>query len=220
MLDNMHFHLITIFPESFSSYLDESMIKRGIAKKLIKVSVYNLRDFTNDKHRKVDDKPYGGGPGMVLQAEPILKAVKRIKSKIKGAKSKVLITSPRGGHFTNKVAKNFAKGHKHLIIICGRYEGIDSRVKKALGATEISIGDYVLTGGELPALVILDSVSRQIKGFLGKSDSLEENRIASGEMYTRPPELKYGGKAYRVPKVLISGDHKKIDEYRSRKLGK
>lgn len=215
----MHFHIITVFPDSFSSYLNESMIKRGVSKKIIKISLYNLRDFTNSKHGKVDDKPYGGGPGMVLSAQPILSAVKKIKSKIRNGKVKTLIMSPRGKSFSNVIAKKLSRSIDHLIIISGRYEGIDARVKKALKAEEVSIGDYILTGGELPAMVILDSVSRQIPGFLGKFESVEETRATSGEVYTRPPELKFDGKNYKVPKVLRSGNHREIEEYRGKKKG-
>lgn len=209
----MTFHIISIFPNSFKSYLSESIILRAIKKGLIGVNILNPRDFSEDKHRKVDDTPYGGGPGMVMKAGPILRAV----SKIKKTKSSVFILSPRGEKFTNELARKIAKKGGDIVLVCGRYEGIDHRVKKILKAKEISIGPYVLTGGELPAMVFIDAVTRQIRGALGKEMSLEEKRIASGEVYTRPETLKWKGKHYQVPKVLISGHHAKIEEWREKR---
>lgn len=209
----MNFHVISIFPDSFKSYLSESIILRAAKKGLIRVNILNPRDFSKDKHRKVDDTPYGGGPGMVMKAEPILKAV----SKIKKPKSPIFILSPRGKSLTNELAREIAKSGRDVILISGRYEGIDHRVKKILKAKEISIGPYVLTGGELPAMVFIDAVTRQIKGALGKEASLEEKRIASGEVYTRPEILKWKGRCYNVPKVLISGHHAKIEEWRKKR---
>ncbi len=208
----MTFHIITIFPDILRSYVDESILARAQKKKLINIKVYNPRDFTKDKHRSVDDKPYGGGPGMVMQAEPILKAVAKARGRKKNVK--VIMFSPGGKQFTNKYAENLSKKYKDIILIAGRYEGIDSRVKKALRAEEVSIGPYVLTGGEVPAMVVVDAISRQIPGVLGHAESLEEKRVASSEMYTRPETIKYKGKNYKVPKVLLSGDHKKIEEWR------
>src|SRR5262249_39586640 len=153
---------------------------------------------------KADDRPYGGGPGMVLYAEPIIRAVEAIRAEAKDGKAKVLILSPGGQQFTNTIAKHLAKKYRNIILICGHYEGIDGRAKKALRAEEISVGPYVLTGGELPALVVLDAVARQIPGVLGDSDSLEENRISASEVYTRPEKFTYAGRTYRVPKVLVS----------------
>jgi len=213
----MNFHIITLFPEVFGSYLNESILKRALEKRLIKVKLYNPRDFTTDKHHKADDRPYGGGPGMVMYAEPIIKAVvKAIRKK----KAKIFIMSPRGDQFTNEFASKVAEGKggvKDIVLICGRYEGIDSRVKKILKAKEISVGPFVVTGGELPAMIIIDSISRQINGVLGKMESVEEKRVSSGEMYTRPPVLQYKGKKYMVPKVFLSGHHKKIEEYKKLK---
>lgn len=211
----MHFHIITIFPEMCRAYTDASMLGRAQKGKKIKVSYYDPREYTKDKHKRIDDRPYGGGPGMVMQAEPILKAAGKAIGKKE--KVKVLIMSPRGKTFDQSYAKKLAKNHKHVVLIAGRYEGIDARVKKALKAEEISVGDYVLTGGELPALTIVDSVSRNIPGVLGKGESLEDTRVASGEMYTRPPSLTHKGKKYTVPKVLQSGNHKKIEEWRTKK---
>ncbi|HWA32391.1 MAG TPA: tRNA (guanosine(37)-N1)-methyltransferase TrmD [Candidatus Paceibacterota bacterium] len=239
----MRFHIITIFPNAFDSYLKESIIARAIKNKKISVRFYNPRDFlpaSSNNYRPVDDRPYGGGPGMVMRPEPILKAVEkaifaaqkfssgpRFSSRIRsarplgkipsGSKIKILILSPSGKKFTTAYAKSAAKKYTDIIMISGRYEGIDARVKKIFKAEDISVGDYVLTGGELPAMVLLDSISRQIPGVLGKYESLEEERVSSSEVYTRPEVLKYKGKNYRVPKVLLSGDHKKIEEWKKGK---
>ena len=207
------FHLITLFPDTFQSYLNDSMMARAIRAGKIKVKFYNPRDFTRDKHRQVDDKPYGGGPGMVIKAEPVLKAV--AKAITRQEKTKVIILSPRGKQFTNADAFSWSKKYTNLVLIAGHYEGIDGRVKKVLKATEISVGPYILTGGELPAMMIVDAVTRQIPGVLGKSESLEEKRVTNGEVYTRPEEIIFQGKKYKVPKVLLSGDHKKIEEWKS-----
>ncbi len=211
----MTFHIITLFPDSFSSYLESSMLARAISGGKVKVKFYNPRDFSLDKHKEVDDKPYGGGPGMVIKALPVLKAVEKARGKKK--KVKVFLFSPGGKLFDNKKAQVVVRDYKDVILICGRYEGIDSRVKKILKAEEISIGPYVLTGGELPAMIVVDVMARHLPGVLGNSGSIEENRIASHEMYTRPEVLEYKGKKYRVPKVLLSGDHKKIDQWREGK---
>ena len=217
------YHIISIFPEAFASYLDSSILARAIKSKLIAVKIYNLRNFTTDKHRKTDDRPYGGGPGMVMYAMPIIKAVEKIreevsisgkyKEKDKSKKVKVILFSAQGKQFTNEIAKKGSK-YTDIILICGHYEGIDARVTKILKAQEISIGPYILTGGELPAIILIDSISRQVPGVLGKHESLEEERTASPLVYTRPGILEYKGKKYKVPKVLLSGDHKKIEEFK------
>ncbi len=208
----MTFHIITIFPDMFRSYTDESILLRAQNNKLINIKFYNPRDFTKDKHRKVDDKPYGGGPGMVMQAEPILRAVAKARGRKKNVK--IIIFSPSGKQFTNTYAETLSKKCKDIILIAGRYEGVDTRVKKILKAEELSIGHYILTGGEVPAMVVVDAISRQITGVLGHDESLEEKRVSSSEMYTRPEVIKYKDKNYKVPKVLISGNHKKINEWR------
>jgi tRNA (guanine37-N1)-methyltransferase len=224
----MRFHIITIFPESFDSYIHESIIGRAIENKKIDVRFYNPRDFVvvggaqkgkAIPYKRVDQKPYGGGPGMVMEALPVLKAVEAAMKKLtsKKSKPKVIIFSPSGKNFTNEYAKKAVKKFTDVILICGRYEGIDSRVVKILKAEEISIGDYVLTGGEIPAMVVIDCMSRQIEGVLGTFESLEEKRISASEFYTRPEILVYKSKKYRVPKVLLSGNHKKIDEWRESK---
>lgn len=201
------------------AYLGESILKRASEHKLVSFDVRNIRDYTTDKHRKTDERPYGGGPGMVMTAEPILRT--HAKLKMKGIKPKVIMLSPSGAMFTNAVAAKMAKSYSDIIFVCGRYEGVDDRVRKILKAAEYSVGEYVLTGGELPALVMTDAICRQIPGVLGKGESVEESRTASPRVYTRPevlewPKVKRGEKAkkHKVPKVLTQGDHKKIDEWR------
>ena len=218
----MRFHIITIFPDIFDSYLNESILGRAIEGKLVLVKFYNPRDFIKDKkgngYKPVDDKPYGGGPGMVMRAEPVLKAVEKALSLTKGKNKKVLVINfiPSAEKFTTNFAKKVSKKYTDIILICGRYEGIDARVDKILKTKKISIGDYVLTGGELPAMILIDCISRQIPGVLGKYESLEEERISSSEVYTRPEVLKHKNKNYKVPKVLLSGNHAKINEWRKR----
>lgn len=208
----MVFHLITIFPEVLKEYLNSSILGRAQKSKKIKIKFYNLRDYTKDKHKTVDDRPFGGGPGMVMMVYPIAKVL----DKIKAEKSKVILMSPTGKQFTQKMAKDWAKKYKNIVIISGHYEGIDARVKKIFKAEEISVGPYVLTGGELPSGIIVDAVSRHISGVLGKEESLEEERGIGIPAYTRPEVFEYKNKKYKVPKVLMSGHHKKIDEWRKK----
>lgn len=214
----MTYHVITLFPQSLDSYLNESILKRAIEDKKIKVKFYNPRDFSINKWHRVDQKPYGGGPGMVIEALPVIKAIAKAIGK-KSAKKKVKIIwfTPSGKQFDTIYAKTIAKKYTDIIFICGRYEGIDARVKKAFKVEEISVGPFVLTGGELPAMILIDTISRQIKGVLGDHASLEESRIASPDVYTRPEVVEYKGKKYKVPKVLLSGNHKLIDEWRRNK---
>lgn len=220
----MNFHIITLFPGIISQYTNESIIGRAIKQRHIKVKVLDLRQFGEGKRRTVDERAYGGGPGMVLKAEPILRAVVALKIKDK-KKSLVIITSAGGKKFDENLAQNYLK-YKNIIIICGHYEGIDERLKKVLkdrgyAVDEVSIGDYVLTGGELPALVMIDSVARKIPGVLGKFESLEENRLGAGvPSYTRPDTFKYKNKKYSVPKVLLSGHHADIAEWRLKNIKK
>ncbi len=211
----MHFHLITLFPKSFDSYLGESILKRAIEDKKIKVSVYNPRDFVENKWKRVDRPPYGGGPGLVIEAEPVAKAIESALKKAKG-EAKILFLAPRGKQFTNEYAGKVAKKFKHIIIVCGRYEGIDARVKKIFKMEEVSVGPFVLTGGELPAMLMIDVISRQVRGVLGNFDSLEEKRVASSDVYTRPEVFTYKGKNYRVPKILLSGHRAKIEEWKKK----
>ena len=216
----MNFHIITLFPDSFDSYLGESILARAIEDKKISVKFYNPRDFSDNKFRHIDRPPYAGGPGMVIQAEPVARAIDAALSKIKrkkNAKTKIIFFSPAGLQFTTDYAKKISKKFTDIILICGRYEGVDARVKKIFKCEEISVGPFVLTGGELPAEIFMDCISRQVEGVLGNFSSLEESRTASADVYTRPEVLEYRGKKYCVPKVLLSGNHAKIAEWRSRK---
>lgn len=210
----MNFHVITLFPEVVEAYTNASILGRAQKEKLLKVKTYQLRDTVENKWGKADDRPYGGGPGMVLQAEPFILAVDKIKKR--NPKAKVLITAAGGKALTNAYAKALTK-HKDVIILCGRYEGIDARAKKVLKAEEISVGPYILTGGEIPALAVIDAAARQIPGVLGKFESLEESRVASHEIYTKPQVLEHKGKKYRVPKVLLSGNHALMDAWKNKK---
>jgi len=217
----MLFDIITIFPEAFS-YLNESILKRARKKGLVKIRIHNLRNFAKNKRRKVDDKPYGGGPGMVLKIEPLIKAIEFLTKKLKHSKTKNLIVlfTPAGKQFDGKMAAGFAKKYEHLIFVCGHYEGIDERLKKVFHASsfklqELSVGPYVLGGGELPAMVLIDAVSRHLPGVLGKSESLEEKRLGVGvPSYTRPEIFIHKGKKYQAPKVLLSGNHAAITKWR------
>ena len=222
----MNFHIITLFPGAFDSYLGESIIARAIREKKISVKFYNPRDFVpksartgKDKnYAPVDNKPYGGGPGMVMEALPVAKAIAKARNAKRNVR--IIFLSPSGAKFTTELAKSYSetgksKKPKDLIIVCGRYEGIDARVKKIFTMEEISIGDFVLTGGELPAMVILDCVARQVEGVLGNFNSREESRVSSADSYTRPEVLEYKGKNYRVPKILLSGNRAEIDKWRN-----
>jgi len=208
----IRFDIISIFPNIFDSYFKESIIQRAQQKRLIKVKVHNLRKWTKDRHRIVDDRPFGGGMGMVLKVEPIFKAISSLKKR----KTKVILFTPRGKKFNQKMAYRLSKLN-HLILICGRYEGVDERVAKYIADTEISIGDYDLMGGELPAMVVIETISRLIPGVIGKPQLLKE-RITKEKgfieypQYTRPEVFK----KWQVPKVLLSGNHKKIGEWRKK----
>lgn len=209
----MRFDILTIFPKIFDSYFNESILKRAQKKGLIKIVAHDIRKYSKDKHKKVDDKPYGGGAGMVMLFEPIAAAVAAVKRKSRSAKRrKVILFSTRGKKFNSKVARRLALCDQ-LILICGRYEGVDERVAKHIADAEISMGDFVLTGGEIPAMTVVDAVSRQIPGVLGKKESLEE-RQGSYPTYTRPEVIMWKRRKLRVPKALLSGDHKKISEWR------
>lgn len=217
----LRFDILTIFPGMFSCYLDESMMKRAQANKLIDIRVHDIRSWAVSKHRQVDDRLFGGGPGMLLKIEPIyraLKELKAIKSKLK-KRPYVVLLSPRGTRFTQRVAERLVK-HDRIVFLCGRYEGVDQRVTDHLVDEEISVGDYVLTGGELPAMTILDSISRLVPGVVGKEASIvEESHSSEGfiehPQYTRPERFSpKKGVSWDVPEVLLSGDHKKIADWR------
>jgi len=231
----MKFHIITIFPKIFDSYFNESILKRAQKKNLVKITARNIRDFSLEKHCKVDDRPYGGGAGMIMMALPILRAVDYIKKMAK-TKPKIIILSAKGKQFDQKMAQDLSRRYKHIILISGRYEGIDERVKKILKAEEISIGPFVMTDGDIGALAITSAVVRLLPGVLGNEESLAEESFSKAAIknytalrlygstafteyphYTRPEILKYKGKNYAVPKILLTGDHKKIQAWRTKK---
>lgn len=205
-----NFYVITIFPELIEGYVKTALLGRAAAKKLLKVEAVNLRDFSRERHKKVDDSPFGGGPGMVMQVEPIYRAVEKLK---KGKKTRVVLFSTRGKTFDQKAARRLAR-YDRLVFIAGRYEGVDERVAAYIADEEISIGNFVLAGGELPALTVIEAVARHIPGVLGRSESLEEKK-GSYPAYTRPAVFKASkGKTWKVPEVLQSGDHAKIAKWR------
>jgi len=214
----MIFHVITIFPEAFTSYLATSLLKRAQEKKIIRVRLVNLRTFTRDRHASVDDASYGGGPGMVIKVEPIYRAVRSLRMRRRGGtqkKTRVILFSTRGKLFDERMARRFAR-YDEIILIAGRYEGVDERVAAVIADEEVSIGSYILSGGELPALILIEAVSRHLHGFLGKQESLEEKK-GSYPVYTRPeifvtPE----GKRLAVPKVLVSGNHTLVQAWREK----
>lgn len=210
----MTFDIVTIFPAMVEAGLAEGVLGRARSRGLVEARVHNLRDFTSDRHHVVDDVPFGGGPGMVLKPEPMFRAVEAIRD-AHGAPGAVVMTSPAGRPFTQQEARRLA-GVGHVVLLCGRYEGVDERVREALATDEISIGDYVLSGGELPALVIVDAVARLVPGVVGDEQSVEEDSFSRGLLdyphYTRPAE--YRGLA--VPDVLLSGHHGEIRRWRRR----
>ena len=223
----MTFHIVTIFPNIFDSYINESILKRAQKNNIIKIKIHNLRDWTKDKHKTVDDAPYGGGPGMVMKIEPIYQAIKAIKHKsphwsrtgTKTRKHKVILLSAKGKQWNQPRAKKFAKLDE-IILICGHYEGIDERVKKFVDE-EISIGNYILTGGEIAALAIIDSIARLLSGTLGNVESIKyESHSTPGLLeypqYTRPEIFKIKKRKYKVPKILLSGHHKEIEKWREK----
>jgi tRNA (guanine37-N1)-methyltransferase len=223
--EKMIFNIITIFPEILDSYLNEGMLKRAQGKKIIKIKKINLRDYTNDRHRSVDDSPYGGGAGMVMKVEPIFKALRALQLRIKKEelkkkfkiKKKIVLLSAKGKTWNQEMAQKYSKLDE-VIFICGRYEGVDERVLNFIDE-EISIGDYVLTGGELGAAVMIDSVTRLLPGVLGNAESpIAESHTEEGVLeyphYTRPDVLTINKKSYKVPSVLLQGDHAEITKWR------
>jgi tRNA (guanine37-N1)-methyltransferase len=213
----LRFTFLTIFPHIFDSYLNESLFKRAQKAKLVDWKVLNLRDFTKDKHHKVDDRVFGGGPGMVLKLEPIHDAVAAARKHFsRTARTRVILLSPRGTPFTQSVAKRLSR-FDHLVFICGRYEGVDERVAEHVADEALSIGDYVLSGGELPALVIAEATARLRKGFMHTYESLEDVK-GSYPAYTRPEVFTRKGmkRSWSVPPVLLSGNHAEIAAWRTR----
>lgn len=207
----MHIAAITIFPEIFNAYLNESIMKRA-ADRGVRIDVHNLRDFAKDRHRTVDDYPYGGGPGMVMKPEPLSNAIGHVKSD--GVDTLTIMLTPQGRLFNQEIAEELSGEKRRLLFLCGRYEGIDDRIRDAFVDEEFSIGDYVLTGGELPALVIIDAVVRLLPGVLGDEQSVREESFSWGILdyphYTRPPEWH----GLSVPDVLLSGNHRQIALWR------
>jgi tRNA (guanine37-N1)-methyltransferase len=212
----MQIDVLTLFPEMFTSPFGSGIVKRAVESNLVKIDVYNIRDWTHDKHHTVDDNPYGGGAGMVLKPQPIFEAVEAVTGNdenIPCAQLPVILLSPQGRLFSHSIATDLAR-YNRMILICGHYEGVDERVTSHLVTDEISIGDYVLTGGELPAMVVVDAVVRLIPGVLGSEESKIEESHAAGLLeypqYTRPPEYR----GYTVPEILLSGDHGAVARWR------
>ncbi len=212
----MQFDIITIFPSMFDSYFSYSILKRAQEKKLIQIKVHNLRDYANDKHKTVDDTPYGGGAGMVMKVEPIYKIIQNLKEEANQTKKKtrIILFSAKGKQYNQKEAEKLSK-YDQLILICGRYEGVDERVSQYIAEEEIAIGEYVLTGGEIPAMVLVDSVSRLIPNVLGneessKNESHKEENYLEYPQYTKPENFLN----WKVPPVLLSGNHQAINKWR------
>ncbi|MEQ8764347.1 MAG: tRNA (guanosine(37)-N1)-methyltransferase TrmD [Planctomycetota bacterium] len=208
----MRFHILTLFPEVVRTYFDESILKIGQQKGLLEFHLVNFRDFTTDRHRTVDDAPFGGGPGMLLKPEPIFAAIESVESEW-GETRKILLT-PQGETFTQAKAEQLSESERDLLFLCGRYEGFDERVRLGFPWEEISIGDYVLSGGELPALVVIEAISRLLPGVLGDPESARRDSFAEGLLeypqYTRPREYR----GWSVPEVLLSGHHAEIEAWR------
>lgn len=216
----MKFDILTIFPSAFDSYFNESIIKRAKEKKIIKIKIHNIRENTKDKHKTVDDTPYGGGPGMLMKIEPIYKTLKKIKL---SKKSKIILFTPTGKPLNQKMVNNFSKLDQ-IVMVCGHYEGIDSRIDNFIDE-KVSIGNYVLTNGNIPAMIIVDSITRLLPGVLHNEESFKQDTFYNDNdleypQYTKPDVFKYRKNnktiSLSVPKVLLSGDHKKIDEWRKK----
>lgn len=226
------FDVITIFPELVKAFSQESLLKKAQEKKLLKINIHNLRDWAKDPHKKVDDKPFGGGLGMVFKVEPLFAAVQKLKSGKRGVKT--ILFTPRGKKFTQQKAEELVK-NKHLIFICGRYEGVDERVAQYIADEELSIGDYVLMGGEVPAMAVIETIARLIPGVVGKPGFLKERRLGAKKgqkqgfleypQYTRPEVFEVrlrsthgrtSARQWKVPNVLLSGNHKRIEEWKAK----
>jgi tRNA (guanine37-N1)-methyltransferase len=211
----MRFDLFTLFPEVCAPYLHESILKRAQERGLVHIALHNLRDYATDKHKVTDDLPYGGGGGMVMKPEPVFEAVEQVLGINAAGKSStpIILLTPQGRTFTQAVAKELA-GHDRLALICGRYEGFDERIRQHLATDEISLGDFVLTGGELAALAVVDAVARLLPGVLGDPTGADDDSFATGLLeyphYTRPPEYR----GWAVPEALLSGDHARIQRWR------
>jgi tRNA (guanine37-N1)-methyltransferase len=216
----MQFEVFTLLPEVFPSYLETSILKRARERGLIDVRVHNIRDYTHDKHHMTDDTPYGGGGGMVMKPDPVFEAIETVlglnsppSSPVPESNIPIILLTPQGRVFNQAIAKELS-AYPHIALLCGRYEGIDERIREHLVTDEISIGDYVLTGGEIPALILIDAISRLLPNVLGDPTGAEDDSHAMGLLeyphYTRPPEFR----GWKAPEVLLSGDHAKIDKWR------
>lgn len=219
----MQFEVFTLLPEIFPPYLDNSIMKRARERGLIHVRIHNIRDYTHDKHHTTDDTPYGGGGGMVMKPEPVFEAIESVLSEVEGlsfdfaqdetAPIPIILLTPQGRVFNQKIAQELSQ-HPRIVLLCGRYEGIDERIREHLVTDEISIGDYVLTGGELPALILIDAIARLLPDVLGDPTGAEDDSHAMGLLeyphYTRPPEFR----GWKIPEVLLTGAHAKIDKWR------
>lgn len=215
----MRIDVITLFPQIFDSPLQQSILKRAQGKKIAQIHIHNLRDYTTDRRRTTDDRPYGGGPGMVLKPEPVFKAVETISASLQEKNKRVVLLSPQGNLFDQAKARELAKA-TWLIFICGHYEGVDERIRQRLSTDEISIGDYILTGGELPALVVIDAVVRLLPGVVGNPDSVQKESFSKEgfdwPQYTRPANFR----GLKVPEVLLSGNHATIAQWRQEQARK
>jgi tRNA (guanine37-N1)-methyltransferase len=214
----MNFKIITIFPKIFDSYFSESIIKRAQKQGIIKITSQDLREFSNDRHKTIDDTPYGGGAGMLMKIEPLYKALKKLAPRV-NQKRKIVLLSAQGQKWTQQLAQKYSKLNE-VIFICGRYEGVDERIKNFID-DEVSIGDYVLTGGELGAMVMIDSITRLLPGALGNEQSSQDEShsqigILEYPQYTKPEKFKIKNKSYDVPEILLSGNHQKIKEWQEK----
>jgi tRNA (guanine37-N1)-methyltransferase len=209
----MRFDFVSIFPRMFDAFVNEGVIARGIKQQLLEVRVHDLRDYATDRHRSTDDEAYGGGPGMVMLAEPVLRCVDAITAEHGGVTPRLVMTSPQGRRFDHQVAAELA-GEEQIVFLCGRYEGFDQRIHEALHPEELSIGDFVVSGGELPSMLMADAVGRLIEGVVGNAGSVEQDSFFNGLLdhphYTRPEELR----GMRIPEILLSGHHEKIRRWR------
>lgn len=217
----MKIDVLTIFPEFFREVFDFGIIRRARIAEIVEINIHDIREFTTDKHRMTDDRPFGGGDGMVFKAEPIFNAIEKLLGSAEREKypagTRVVLLSPQGRVFKQAIAKEYADDANHIVLICGRYEGVDERVNEALVTDEISIGDYVLSGGEPAAIVLVDAITRLLPNALGSETSAENDSFSSGLLdyphYTRPAEFR----GMRVPEVLLSGDHAEIEKWRRAK---
>ena len=209
----LHFHILTLFPDMFAPMQAQGVLSRAVSKNLIKLSLYDIRDYTTDRHRQVDDYPFGGGPGMLMKPEPVFSAVASIREQLDANKIPTILMSPQGNPFSQKKAVELSE-NKNIILICGRYEGFDERIREYLATDEISLGDFIVSGGELPAMLLIDAISRLVPNVVGSSDSIQNDSFFNGLLqfpqYTRPASFRDMG----VPDVLLSGNHDQIRKWR------